>query len=217
MTIDEFLNECQEAFGGKEYTEGQRAAFHQKLQRFAERDLNRIYSDLLETTKYLPKIADVYESAQSLGLLESKERPPHTWKPADCSLCRGEGRLAIIWDLREMNNASVEVVTQILQYSKSFDYAMQSHEFRSLFRCRCLAGDVESLPVSWPKFDSSVNPTRVLQVGMPKDKPEEMRKEFESMLKEAGIQPIPRIAPRNIDERVMELRKQAKQITEKAK
>lgn len=159
MTLNMFLTQCEEAFGGKTYTLGQKAAFTEKCSRFTERELNRIYSDLLETSKYLPKIADVYDAARSMGMLDTEERPVHRWDATDCGLCRGEGRLMIVWHcFRELQGdrlKEIEELTQLMPYSQGLDYKQKPNEYRSIFRCRCLAGDALTIPKSFPKWSKS--------------------------------------------------------------
>lgn len=164
MTLEIFLKQCEESFGGKEYTLGQKSALIEKCSRFNERELNRIYSDLLETCKYLPRIADIYDSARSMGMIQEELRPPHRWQPTDCALCRGEGRLRIIWHFKieERPTGLMEIreLVQIFPYTKGFDYVMKPNEYPSVYRCKCSSGDAETLPTSWPKWTNSSEPRR---------------------------------------------------------
>ena len=166
MTLTTFMERLESAYGAKGYTEGQKSAIAEKCLRFNERELNRIYSDLLENCRYLPKIADIYESARSMGLLQAPSERQHRWTPTDCPLCDGEGRLGVFWEFyREVRGEdSVEVnrLVKILPYTKSFEYSRQSDQFRSIWRCRCSAGDVPTIPKAWPKWSNSVEPVRTV-------------------------------------------------------
>lgn len=166
MTINEFLNKCEESFPGKPYTTGQRAAFVQKLSRFSDDEVLRIYDQILTECKYPPKISDVYDAARILGMLaiDTTRTPHHHWTDSGtCGLCRGEGRLGMFWKFHyeDRNNGRVEIqdLSQVMQYSKSFDYQPKANEFRAVFRCQCFAGDAETLPKAWPKWTAS-SPTR---------------------------------------------------------
>ncbi len=164
MNIQQFLKKCEEAFGGKEYTTGQKAAFMEKCERFSERDLQRIFSEILETNKYLPRIADIYEAAGSLGMLSEKQKPTHHWEPSSCGLCHGEGRLRIIWNCeaeeRPTGIVEKQTVVKVLQYSKGFDHLMRGTEYPSIFRCKCPAGEADTIPKAWPQWTDKSNPQR---------------------------------------------------------
>ncbi len=164
MTIGEFMNACEDSFGGKSYTSGQRGAIESKCSRFDERELNRIFAELLETCRYLPKIADIYDSARYLGMLHTPERPPHRWQPADCGMCHGEGRLGIIWHcfMEERPTGIVEIqeLVQVFQYSKQFDYKLKINEYRSIFRCKCWAAEAETIPRGFPQWTNQSNARR---------------------------------------------------------
>src|SRR6266704_6421918 len=100
MNTPDFLKKCAQAFPGKELTEDQVAIYTEKLARFDERQLNRIHAEIIETCKYFPKIADIYDAARSMGMLTVPEQPIHHWQPTACGLCHGEGRLLIVWQFR---------------------------------------------------------------------------------------------------------------------
>lgn len=167
MTTHEFLDKCEESFPGKPYTIGQRAAFDQKLERFTETQVMGIYAQILENCKYAPRIADVYDAAQELGYLsiDATQFRSHQWEPSnECGLCRGEGRLAIFWRvaIQERDTGLVEFqeIVHVAQYTKSFDRHIPSNEFRSVFRCKCRAGDVATIPKHWPKLSKETPTSR---------------------------------------------------------
>ena len=164
MTIHEFINRSEESFGDKRYSPGQRAAIEAKCWHFTERELNAIYSDLLETCKTLPLVAHIYASARSMNMLERKEFKPHRWQPSDCGLCRGEGRLGIIWRLtfeeRPTGVCEIQELTELFQYTKSLQVALKPNHYRSIFRCRCLAGEADTIPKAWPKWSNDSNARR---------------------------------------------------------
>ena len=166
MTSGEFLLRCEDLFPGKALTDAQAKVYHEKLSRFDSRQLAKILAGCLENCKFFPKIADIYESARSMGLLQAPSERQHRWTPTDCPLCDGEGRLGVFWEFyREVRGEdSVEVnrLVKILPYTKSFEYSRQSDQFRSIWRCRCSAGDVPTIPKAWPKWSNSVEPVRTV-------------------------------------------------------
>lgn len=166
MNLEQFLSKCEDSFGGKSYTLLQKAAFMEKCSRFNAAELQRIFSDLLENNKYLPRIADIYESARSLGMLDKEQMPLHRWIGTDCNYCRGEGRMGIIWrcqiEERETGLVEIQELVDLFQYSKAFDRQLKSNEYRSLFRCRCSAGDAETLPKGWPRWTATSEPRRTV-------------------------------------------------------
>ena len=61
MEIKEFLNSLQkmEKYYDKEYTDEQRKIMYERLKETSLKDFNRAINNVLESSKYLPKIADI--------------------------------------------------------------------------------------------------------------------------------------------------------------
>lgn len=170
MTVNEFISECKRSFGGKvELTPGLTAIYHEKLRRFTSEELSAIYDKVLETVEYFPKVKHIYAAASDLGFLqrEMDNFQPHRWDDSDCRLCHGEGRLCVTWiataEVANERLREVQALSRIIGYKDSCDsqkFVLQEGEFRSLFRCACMAGDSSTIPKSWPKWRKDISPVR---------------------------------------------------------
>lgn len=165
MNSDQFLAELATVFD-KQPKPQQLGIYRDKLRRFSPEQLLEILNKVLEEAKYFPKVSEIFKAAEALGYLSVTQdtRRFHHWKETNCGLCHGEGRIAIIWhcftEERGEYRAEIQELVQVFQYSKSFDYRFKPNECRSIFRCRCLAGDAESLPKAWPKWTNNSNARR---------------------------------------------------------
>jgi hypothetical protein len=168
MNANAFIDICERSFSEAKVKLGpsQRSIYEEKLKAFTEQDLDRIFEKVLEITRSFPKIKDIYDAARELGLLnvEHYNTVKHQWQESECGFCRGEGRICIIWgcrmEERKTGICEVRELTQVFPYSKSFSYHLKPNEYRSIFRCQCAAGDVDTLPKSWPKWTKDSNPRR---------------------------------------------------------
>lgn len=168
MNSDAFIDICEKSFSESKVRLGpmQKTIYVEKLRRFSEHELDKIFEHVIEGTKYFPKIADIYAAARECGFLqtESDKFRPHHWRETDCGLCRGEGRVAIIWhcfyEARDTGMLEIQELTQALPYAASFDYRFKPNEYRSIFRCRCRAGEAATLPQAWPKFSNTTETRR---------------------------------------------------------
>jgi hypothetical protein len=168
MNISEFLAHSEDAFPGAPYTEGQRAAFELKLERFDPKQLVRIWDRVLEICHTRPKIADVYTVANEFGYLRPEDDfKPHRWTSTDCRLCRGEGRLRVVWleftQVRNGEAVRMDELERILPYSSdeaASDATKQPGEYAMIARCACPAGDAAGIPKIWPKWKTSIPAVR---------------------------------------------------------
>jgi hypothetical protein len=160
MNGEAFIDICEKSFSEAKVRLGpmQREIYLEKLKRFSNPQLEKVFEKVLETSKRFPKIAEIYEAARECGYLQTESDifKPHRWQPADCGLCRGEGRLAIIWhcfyEPKPTGLLEIQELVQAFPYTRSFDYTLKPNEYRSIFRCRCVAGDVATLSKAWPKW-----------------------------------------------------------------
>ncbi len=165
MTPELFIQELQQIFD-KTLKDKQLPLYLDKLRRFSSEQLIEILNKTLEEAKYFPKVSEIFKAAEGLGYLsiDLTKCRVHHWRPTDCSFCRGEGRIAVIWHCfyEERNEQHVEIqeLVQIFPYSKSFEYQFKPNEVRSIFRCKCLAGEADSIPKAWPKWTRESNTRR---------------------------------------------------------
>lgn len=159
MNTSLFLDMCQEVLPpGKPLTSTQMAAYRDKLQSFSGDQLQRLYDSILENCKFFPKIADVYEQAKLLGFVTRREEKPHTWTPTDCKLCGGSGLVAGFWSQEfEFGNgvkAQVLRMRYLFPYHESASYAAQKDhdDIRSVYRCNCERGAVETIGKGIPRW-----------------------------------------------------------------
>lgn len=158
MNIDFFMDQCQAVFPSKELTAGQWGAYREKLTRFSDRERQVIYDAILENCKFFPKISDIYEQAGKAGFLnERTEYKPHVWKDTDCRFCAGSGLMAAFY-LQEFS-IEADGKTQTLKlvhvcpYHKSAGrYHEQKDEVRTVFRCECPSGGVETVGLGIPRW-----------------------------------------------------------------
>ena len=190
-TVSEFLAKCELVFPGKTLTVDQSSIYRQKLSHFSPDQLGHIYEEIIETQKYFPKIADVFDAARTLGYMHPPERPVHTWDKTSCALCHGEGRIAVIWDVQPVGERIIETLHKIWPYSESGSADIPTHGFRTLSRCKCLAGGAPTIPKSWQKWtgDAAYSPLRHLgKVAPSEGNLDDMRAEFHTMLDVANLQ-----------------------------
>lgn len=168
MTSEQFLDELETVFEKKPKPQ-QLVIYRDKLRRFSSEQLLELLNKVLEEVKYFPRVSEIYKAAEGMGYLaiDTTNCKLHRWQPTECNLCHGEGRLAIIWqarvEQRETGRVEIQELTQVLQYTKSLDpqnYTLKANEFRTIFRCQCLAGDAATIPKAWPKWSRSRNPIR---------------------------------------------------------
>jgi len=167
MTVIELLDKFEEYFG-KEYTDAQRAAFVAKLTIFDERDLPRVYSEILEVSKRLPFIAEVFAVGRAWGLIgAAAEERVHHWEPTTCKLCAGEGRVWSVWGLSfdDARGRWMERLEHVMPYSsaEARNYHFLDGEYGRVARCRCEAGDAPTLPHGVPRWPENLEPVRLVR------------------------------------------------------
>lgn len=165
MNIHLFMDELGKIFDKQPKPE-QLAIYAQKLRRFSPEQLVEILNRVLEECRAFPKVSEVFKAATELGYLsiDTTRTRHHHWAESDyCGMCHGEGRLCIFWECfyedRENGRVEIQQLKRVFQYTKSFDYQQQRNEFRSIFRCKCPAGDAQTLSKHWPKWTIQ-SPTR---------------------------------------------------------
>lgn len=162
-----FLDKCREILPpGKDLTASQWTAYREKLSPFTEEQLQKLFDAILENCKFFPKIADIYEQARHLGFAERKqEYRPHVWTPTDCQLCAGSGLVAAFWsqefEITGENKNQILRLHYLFPYHQSGAYARQSDhdDVRSVYRCLCSAGSVNTLSKGIPRWTDSMPQT----------------------------------------------------------
>lgn len=169
MTPSRFIDACEIAWGGTEkklkLMPKQASMYEEKLRRFTADQLGAIFEAVLEQAKHFPRIAEIYEVARSLGYIGNsvKADRPHAWKPTTCNLCVGSGVIAAFWsqefELREGAKVQIMKLVGIGPYHLSAGLERKPHhEIRAVFRCNCLAGELETLPKGWPRWRGKDEP-----------------------------------------------------------
>lgn len=171
MTVTEFIRQCEATTGnGKiRLMPAQEAVYVEKLRMFSGEQLSAIYDKVLELTEHFPKIKNIWDAARDLGYLQTESDifRPHRWEESECRLCKGEGRICVIWlstfEIRHETRVEAEALSQILPYAESCDsvkYKLKPDEFRTIFRCACIAGDRDTIPKGWPKWNKNIPAVR---------------------------------------------------------
>jgi len=168
MNFDMFMDRITEILPpGKPLTATQWSGYRAKLAEFSEEQLGKLYEAVLETCKFFPKIADIFDCAKSLGFTERKaEYRPHVWTPTDCQLCVGSGMVAAFWS--QEFEITGEEKQQILRLHYLFPYH-QSGEYqrrkdhddvRTVYRCFCDRGAVDTLSKGIPRWHQNMPEVR---------------------------------------------------------
>jgi hypothetical protein len=163
----DFIKELEDAWE-KKYTYKQTQIYLRKLSRFTGEQLENLLEKLLETSRYRPKLADIWGTARSLGYFNEDEKRArttgiHEWEPSDCPRCGGDGRLSVFMEImfrfdREGIRRQDLKRRRIFRASDGLsiqDYKSAQHEREFLFRCNCPAGDAATLPTKWPVWKGS--------------------------------------------------------------
>lgn len=162
MTTLEFVKQCEAGFirVGK-LSDEQAGVYLKKLQRFSHKQLAEIYDKVIETCTVFPKVAHIYSAAEALGYLERRapeQEKFHTWEPADCAVCRGEGRVSVIfgWFYKVEDNQRVELetVNHVFPYSSKerIAYKLKPSEYECIKRCSCPAGAAKTIQACIPRM-----------------------------------------------------------------
>lgn len=168
MNAEKFIQELEQVFD-KTLKAQQTPLYLDKLRRFSPEQLVELLNKVLEEAKYFPKVSEIFKAANELGYLsvDTNTVRPHRWKISDCRMCHGEGRLCVTWistsEIRNDERREVQALSKILPYVASCDsdqFRLQDGEYRSLWRCSCMAGDAPTLPKAWPKWSRNVAPVR---------------------------------------------------------
>lgn len=168
MTIDQFIDECERttSTGKVRLMPEQRAAYYHKLQQFSGEQLSAIYGKVLELTEHFPRVKNCYDAARELGFLSDAEKQykPHVWEPTDCRLCGGEGLILAAWSRSwEKHEAGIYEVLRletIEPYSKRPSSRLPADQCGFVFRCKCLAGDAETVQKGIPRWEANIDPIR---------------------------------------------------------
>jgi hypothetical protein len=166
MIIDEFIRLCERTFGGGKIAlmPDQRAAYFQKLERFNSEQLDEIYSKVLELTAHFPKIKDIYDAARELGFLsdalDASRNKPHVWQETECRFCAGSGLMAAMYEqeFEHGDSGAVQVLklVHVGPYHRSSDRRRaQPFEVLAVFRCKCSAGDVDTIQRGLPRWSDA--------------------------------------------------------------
>lgn len=160
MNIAFFMDELKAQIPpGKELTAAQHVGYRDKLRRFSDAELDKLYDSIIENCKYFPKIADIYEQARNLGMFNKElEYKPHVWEPTDCNLCGGSGLMAAFYS-QEFAFAPDTGKTQTIRLTHVCPYHTSGPRFRSTedeirysFRCFCFAGEAVTLDHGIPRW-----------------------------------------------------------------
>ena len=167
MRPAEMLRKLQDVYGGRKVKlmAAAEEALTSKMVRFSPDQLDAIYEKILDECKYFPKPADIYSAARDLGFVDKgpqyKASTPHAWSAGSCSLCRGEGRIAVYFEAyaveTERGIEQRRRRTRIFPYTAperiDYDYKQRGPlEYSSIARCSCAAGDAPTLPHDIPRW-----------------------------------------------------------------
>lgn len=162
MTKDQFINNLRADFNqSKPLSERQLEIYSDKLNRFTHKQLQQIYDHLLAIydRQGLPRLAAIFAAANEIGVDESRRTTPgvHEWTPTDCKLCKGEGRIQMVWSSMyihaERESLEETRLERIFAYSDCGDYKLASGEHFVSARCACPAGEASAtLPKAWPQW-----------------------------------------------------------------
>lgn len=147
MTAAETIAELEDYYGG-EISDSKRRVLIRKLVRFRSFELDSIFEKVIETSKVFPKVAHLYEAARELGYLATaiRESRSHTWKPTDCPLCKGEGRLLVSMESFSIDGSLRRKLVAIGPYHEGTKAnAIGPGIYDYLFRCPCPAGNAETI------------------------------------------------------------------------
>ena len=163
--------------GGKSLDREQSQIYSGKLVKFTDPELDGLFDKLTESCKYLPRIADIWEAATDIGLLNRQQlnKPEHTWTRSECKRCNGEGLLLayFVIEYEEVVEGEGEQqrrrlkrhrrFTGLYQYSdvrSIWAHTSQPGEYRYVFRCDCELGMVPTLARGWPQWRNDRQETR---------------------------------------------------------
>ncbi len=164
MTIAHFLERIEEVLPpGKPLQPLQLMAYREKLSRFDDHQLSLLCESVIENCKFWPKIADLFEQARNLGLLNIERRDdPHVWQPTDCQKCVGSGLIAAFWsqefELGPEGKVQIMRLHYLMPYHQSGGYASQRDhdDIRTVSRCDCMAGEAKTLPKGIQRWNPNV-------------------------------------------------------------
>lgn len=147
----------------KPMTPMQLIGYREKLARFTEGQLDQLCEAVIENCKFWPKIADIYEQARTLGMLNSQRQDvPHTWEPTDCMKCGGSGLVAVFLSQEfEIGDSGMQQILRLhylIPYYQSYEYAdRKDHDdVRLVRRCDCPAGAARTLPAGVKRWNPDV-------------------------------------------------------------
>lgn len=168
MTAKQFIEKIEEAWE-KELPAAQPSIWLRRLGRFDEAQLDKLFDEVMVSVRYFPRTLEpIWTVARESGLFNDDDRKArttgiHLWEPTSCKLCGGDGRLivymAVLYETDDTGRRERRQLRRIFRASDGSaiqDYAAQPEELAFLFRCSCSAGDAETLPEGWPKWQGSV-------------------------------------------------------------
>lgn len=164
MNTSFFLERIEEVLPpGKQQTALQMAAYREKLARFDSSQLALLCEAVIENCKFWPKIADIYEQARNLGMLNgTRQDEPHVWTPTNCLRCGGSGLLAAFWsqefEIGESGKTQILRLHYLMPYHQSGNYAARGDhdDVRMAYRCDCPSGEAKTLPAGVKRWKPDV-------------------------------------------------------------
>lgn len=162
MSPNEFIRQIERTWD-RELEADQALIYLRKLERFSDAELQAIFDRVIESSKYMPRIADIYSAATDLEMLAKPAADgskSHTWERTDCKLCEGEGRLNVIMQTT-YGEATASGRDKTVRFAdlgpysdkKWIGYPWQEGFNSYIFRCSCEAGEAETIPKAWPRWD----------------------------------------------------------------
>lgn len=166
MNTNYFLERIEEILPpGKPLTGTQLMGYREKLARFEPVQLDVLCEAVIENCKFWPKIADIYEQARLLGMLNRERQDvPHTWVTTDCLRCAGSGLVAAFWsqefELGEQGKVQILRLHYLMPYYTHWSYQQQDHDdILFVHRCDCSAGEAKTLPLGVPRWRQDIPET----------------------------------------------------------
>lgn len=160
MTPAEFVVGLQHYYGDKKLESEIAQMYKRKMLRFTTEQILQLYEKVIETSKYYPKIVEIFGLAAEMGFLQRRNRSSpkvHEWQPSSCKLCGGEGRLAVFFSILQLQDEGrwrrKDRLERIFALSDSAasDYQLKNCDHvEFLYRCNCMAGRAATIPEAWP-------------------------------------------------------------------
>lgn len=163
MTPEQFMQSIA-PFYSRKLTPLQRQAYLRALEPLAFSDkLDKLAEQIPARCKQFPSVATIFEVAEKhVRGAKRQSLPtdkPHRWETTDCHHCQGEGVITVFWThMYQIEPYMRDELTEPVVFPNSSrevsTYRRQHRlQVQTLFRCSCPAGQAETIPSAWPRWD----------------------------------------------------------------